>query len=70
VDQLRQGFPLDPAFPLDSSLRAGRFSADGFLVCSITNIHEAEFMLLSMQESARQHTPKQGWRDEAKPSVS
>ncbi len=49
---LRQGFPLDPALPLDSSLRAGRFSADGFIVCSISNIHEAEFTLRRI-----------GWRD-------
>jgi hypothetical protein len=49
---LRQAFPLDPALPLDPSLRAGRLSADGFLVCSISNVHEAEFMLRRI-----------GWRD-------
>ncbi len=42
---IRQAFPLDPALPLDPSLRAGRLLADGFLVCSISNVHEAEFML-------------------------
>jgi len=49
---LRQAFPTDLALPLDPSLRAGRLSADGFLVCSISNVHEAEFMLRRI-----------GWRD-------
>ena len=56
---LRQGFPLGPAPALDSSLRAGRFSADGLLVCSISNIHEAEFMLRRI-----------GWRDSDLPKAS
>ncbi len=56
---LRQGFPLDPALPLDSSLRAGRFSADRFLVCSISNIHEAEFVLRRI-----------GWRDSDLPDAT
>lgn len=42
---LRQAFPLDPALLMDPSLRAGRLSADGFLACSISNVHEAQFML-------------------------